>query len=390
MRLLDALLAPLWRGGERLREAQRQLAIATARVEKLEIHHRKLQDRASTLEKKLEDAYAATGVRKTKGDRQRRRILSSRVLRDLLPGRREQVMARAGAIDAAAREARLLEMSDAYRDALAAGTPGAESAVHIRLDSLEWWVPISAADRGWGQRNAATETLPYRGLIHAREVCTGGIMLDLGAHDGGTAIPRVILGDVDACYCAEPDPTNYACLVANIVANGLRGFVLPDRIALGGREGSARLVRHKSARGHHVVTGQAGGEDTDRPQDVEVRVRTLDGWVSDLGIDPRAISFVKSDIQGYELQMLTAAPRLLERRHIAWQLEFAPRLLIAAGGSPRDFYALLQRYFTHFIDLSSEAPGERVRPIAEVADALSYVEQQKAPHTDVIVYSATR
>lgn len=322
---------------------------------------------------------------KTEKDYYRRRVLSTAVLKDLLPARREQLHARASADGAEEREARLITASTAYREAVRSADPG-PLAARTELDGLAWWVPVGSDDADLVRRIVAKESLPYRALAHAREVCTGGIMLDLGAHDGSTAIPRVLLGEVEACYCAEPDPLNYACLVANIVENGLRGFVLPDRVAIGARDGSAKLLRTKFSRGHRVLHDEDAGES----EITEIKVRTLDTWLDELGVDPRAISFVKSDTQGYEMQVLLGASRLVSRAHVAWQLEFAPKLMRLAGSDPREFLSLLQQRFTHFIDLNPAARGRRLRPVRDLTSVLDYVESQRLPHTDLIVYAGPR
>jgi FkbM family methyltransferase len=340
------------------------------------------EQRSDRMREKLRALDRVASTRKEQRQQYRRRVPSSGVLKDLLLARRAQVPYRAAARDAAAREARLMERSASYRHAAAgAGPDPGPLARHIELDGLSWWVPVGSDELSAVERVVHKEALPYRALTQGREVCTGGVMLDLGAHDGGTAIPRVVLGEVEACYCAEPDPLNYSCLVANVIQNGLRGFVLPDRVAIGGADRDGRLLRMKASRGHRMLAdGTAVDGDT-----VDVRVRTLDRWIDDLGIDPRAISFVKSDTQGYELQILGGAARLLAQPQIAWQLEVCPRLMLLAGDDPREFVAFLQRHFTHFIDLYVGAPGNRRRQIAELPEAIEYLDRGH-PHTDVIVY----
>ena len=71
----------------------------------------------------------------------------------------------------------------------------------------------------------------------------GGIMLDLGANIGRTSIPRVIIGDVTAAYCAEPDPLNFECMARAVIDDGLRGPAMPDQTAIGDRNGTVRLYR---------------------------------------------------------------------------------------------------------------------------------------------------
>jgi FkbM family methyltransferase len=350
----------------------------------------RLRDQVAALRQKLaaamERVHAAEEERarhQEESRRRRRRMLWSEVLRDLLPVRRAQLPLRAGTRDAPVRDARLRAVSDSYRGAIDGAAAPGELAALTMLDGLRWWVPIPSRNPDVRARYLAKEKLPYLGIVHGREVGIGGIMLDIGAHDGSTAIPRVLLGDVEACYCAEPDSLNYECLVANVVENDLRGLVLPDRIAIGAAEGIARLSQGPTSRGYRVLS-DAGPSDGA----IEVRVRTLDNWIRDLEIDPGAITFVKVDTQGFEVRVLQGAARLLAVRQSAWQLEVSPAMLQAAGNSLTELCALAQHHFTHFIDLSVEAPGKRRRPIGELPEALGYLGREGVRQTDILVYAS--
>ena len=369
----------------RARVAATRERLERAREDRLEVQQRLAESREliETMREKLRAAEQAADRWKREATNHRRRVLSPLVVRDLMSRRRAQLPLRAAARDAGAREGRLIEVSPPYRDLISRGATPA-SARRIELEGLSWWVPLRAMDPETVTRVVNKEALPYRAITQTREFSVGGVMLDLGAHDGSTSIPRVVLGDVEAVYCAEPDPLNYECLVANVVENGMQGFVLPDRVAIGAEDRSGHLFRTKASRGHRVLTEDAESEG----ELVAVRVRTLDGWVDDLGVDPRALSFVKSDTQGYELQVLTGAPRLLAHRQVAWQLEVCPSLMRLAGTDPRDFVAFVQRHFTHFVDLNADAPGKRRRSIASLPEVLEYLAVDGRPHTDVIVYTA--
>jgi FkbM family methyltransferase len=270
------------------------------------------------------------------------------------------------------RERRLLDVSPAYQSNTTTPAAIESVATHSVVDGLSWWVP---------GRTAASR-IPYRVMLQTREVALGGIMLDIGANIGRTAIPRAVMGDAVAAYCAEPDPVTFACLARNVIDNALRGVVLPDQIAISDRNGVATLLRSGASGNFRLLEhGSAARGDV-----VEVPCSTLDAWVDRLQIDLGAVTFVKVDVEGGERRVLLGAPRTLERRHIAWQLEIKPSGLRAAGDEPESLYADLPRWFTHFIDLNRRAPGRRVRPVAELAAALAYLEP--AGKTDVLLFSA--
>jgi FkbM family methyltransferase len=208
-------------------------------------------------------------------------------------------------------------------------------------------------------------------------------MIDIGANIGTTSIPRVVLGDFGWVYAIEPDPANYACLLHNVVINGLRGLVLPDRVAIGDTNGEMTL-RMQATGTHHLVTRASDVSDSER---VTVPCLTLDTWVERMGIDLADVAFIKSDTQGWDARVLAGASRVLSQKHIAWQIEFSPAMLERSGRSMHEVYTLLERHFTHFIDLRSES-GAHVRPTSELRNALAYVGNSRRKYTNVLLYSA--
>jgi FkbM family methyltransferase len=205
-------------------------------------------------------------------------------------------------------------------------------------------------------------------------------MLDIGANVGTTCLPRVMLGHVEQVYAAEPEPANFACLVRNTVRNALEGFVYPDRVAIGDRDGTAHLKISEAIGGHAVV-------DQSQPGTVDVPLRRLDSWLRAQSVDVNAVRFVKIDTQGYEAHVLAGAPQLLAARRAAWQIEFAPSHLRKAGTDPQDLIARLQGDFTHFLELKPASPGPRVHPVGELADALSRITQG---FPEILLYHATQ
>lgn len=313
-------------------------------------------------------------------DRVHRSVLDKDVLRDSLPLRARTLASRTAEPEVAEREQRFRAASSAYAAALA--DQATSEALHrITLDGLTWCVPLVRPDDPVRvERAIRHQDFPYRVIAQTRELAIGGAMLDIGANVGRMCIPRVILGDVSVAYCAEPDPLNYACLTRNVLENGLRGLVLPDRVAVGAATGTTRFERSMSAGGHRMLAEDAPA----KRETIVVPVVTLDDWVARLGIELDRVSFVKVDVQGAEPRVLAGAPRVLAHRHIAWQIEVDPSLLQKGGSSTAELAELVQRHFTHFIDLNRNAPGERVRPVAELPEALGYLDGSRESHTDIL------
>jgi FkbM family methyltransferase len=314
-----------------------------------------------------------------------RRVLEPDVLRGQMPLRWPAARRLAEGEAAVARERRLAAASPAYRAAVdAAGVPLPSSRV-VTLDGLTWTVPLTdPANEVLVARALGHQDFPYRVITQTRDTAIGGVMIDIGANIGRMSVPRVILGDVTAAYCAEPDPLNYTCLVRNARLNGLAGLVLPDHLAIGAAEGTVRLERARSTGGHRVLPeGAATQRDT-----VEVPCLPLDLWVERMGIDLSEVRFIKVDVQGSEVDVLRGAPRTLACRHITWQVEVDLGTLAARGvNAGSDLYPLFQQHFTHFIDLNKERTNGRVRPIGTLVEALDYVSGGSDGRTDVVLFS---
>jgi FkbM family methyltransferase len=264
-------------------------------------------------------------------------------------------------------------VSSAYAAAREQAAP--PDAERVQIDRVIWWVPKDARTEGQlAHRLVHEKRLPFVDLLRTRETISNGTMLDIGANVGLTSVTRALLGDADVVYAAEPAPDNFACLVRAVLDNGLRGVVLPDRVAISDHDGTATLRLSGSIGGHALVAGAKG---------IEVPTLRLDTWVRTLKVDVDAIRYVKIDTQGHEAHVLAGASDLLARPGVVWELEFSPPHLQKAGRDPAALITHLQGVFTHFIDLNPHAPGDRLRPIAELPEALAYLERS---FTNLLVY----
>jgi FkbM family methyltransferase len=285
----------------------------------------------------------------------------------------------------ASREAAFAARSVAYRDAVAnSGDDPPASSACVVVAGLSWWIPKRPGDHdGVAARLEGKGRLPLREILDTRELAVGRVMIDIGANVGTTSITRALLGDFTTVYAAEPDPANYACLVKNVITNRVRGLVLPDRVAIGDSNGDM-LLRTLQSGTHHLVTRSS---DVESNEHVTVPCLTLDTWVDRIGIDLLEVGFIKSDTQGWDVRVLAGAPGVLKHKHIAWQLEFSPPMLQRAGGSVAEAYQSMEEHFTHFIDLRGDS-GARVRPIAQLRDALAPVEAGRRRYTNLLLYTS--
>ena len=374
--------------------------LPSRRIKSLRVDVETLRADIEALKRKANEWKGHADLWKQRAGRKSRRVLNTHVLRQILESRAQTLPARAAIPSREQRETILREVSPAFVAAAREGPSAWGNRAHsMRVFSLNWWMPvIDPRPGGPSAAWIAKQRFPYRALTQTRELAIGGVMLDIGANIGRMSISRVVMGDVVAAYCAEPDPLNYACLVGNIVDNDLTGLLLPDSLAIADRDGTATLRRRSASGGHSVVADDSVVSDPPRGSSnpssedgefIEVPCLTLDTWMARLRVDPDAVTFVKVDVQGFEMRVLQGASGLLAKRHCAWQLELDPALLSAAGTSLAEVCAKVQQHFTHFIDLNGALTGARQRVISELPQGLAYM-NDSPEKTDVLLYCSSR
>jgi FkbM family methyltransferase len=369
----------------RLAKVLRERDAASAAAHKWRLKAERRTERVAELTAAMTALEERVRHTREAASRRRRTGLPREMLAGLLRSRARHAPRLPGDTAAAeAREQRLVDSSPAYRAAVDDEPSRLAFLQRVEVEGLPWWAPCDERVPERADR-VEKQGFPLHAILQTRELALGGVMIDIGANIGRTSIPRVILGDVRAVYAAEPEPRNYACLVQNVIEHGMRGFVLPDQVAIGAGRGEVRLRRSRYPGGHRVLY-----QDTRKPvETVTVPLVPLDEWLDRLHVEREAVSFVKVDTQGSELAVLRGAQSLLARTHIAWQLELDPALLRSAGADVASVLALVERHFTHFVDLGAESAGPTVRSVTELREALTYLEHPRS-RTDILTFSSSR
>lgn len=185
-------------------------------------------------------------------------------------------------------------------------------------------------------------------------------LIDVGAQIGVITIPALARGFVDRAIAVEPDPLNFRLLECNVCLNDLQQTVLCIQAAVT-RYGDCAVMLERSSNNHgdHRISSR-NGHRASHGSVVPVAGVRLDDVVD---APSRENDLVWMDVQGYEVEALLGAPRLLEAG-VPLVLEIWPHGL-AEHDSLSAFPEVLGGY-TSFVDL---ADTERIpRPISAIVD----------------------
>jgi FkbM family methyltransferase len=254
------------------------------------------------------------------------------------------------------------------------------AADRVSVYGVVWWVPRDGRVEGTLSDRLVRGSLPVSEILQTRRFIAPGAMIDIGANVGTTSITRLLLGHVEYVYAIEPDPANCVCLLRTAEDNGLDDRLTVDTIALGSRDGDVAMVRGEHIGAHRLVTPESRSASTA----TMVRAMTLDSWGRWRACDPKRVTFIKCDTQGWEDHILRGAEGWLSHRHITWELELCPRLLDKSGSSLAGICERLQAHFTWFVELRAARWNLRRLPIRDVLTVVERALDKPRNYTNVI------
>jgi len=206
---------------------------------------------------------------------------------------------------------------------------------------------LSVAFRGAGHWEDCDE-LPQLWDQSHRELSSRhkakAVFVDVGANIGSCSLLMLAKGVKTVAF--EPLPANRMYLAESVRRNSFSDLLQLHAVALGSREGTVALFSSPTNAGNTVVEHPIGDDADDgnamRRQRREgghtTRIVTLDQM---LWPDPNkrapVIPLLKLDAQGYEVQVLRGAVRLLQARAIrAIKVELAVHWLHAQNSSAQE------------------------------------------------------
>jgi FkbM family methyltransferase len=222
---------------------------------------------------------------------------------------------------------------------------------------------------------------PYFALCRRHpELFQKGHVLDVGANLGYTsALFSRALSPGFRVFAFEPEKDNFARLEKFIFRNGLASKITPVQNAVGAEPGAARLWLNRSSHAdHRVETGEFHGDAENLVSAENVSMESLDHFCDGLEGD-RSITFIKIDVQGYEIEVCRGMEGVLERNpRAAVSLEYCPGMMKQMGFAPA---ALLEFFRGRGYGLSRLTRAGALEPLA--SDALKKIDAQD-DYTDVL------
>lgn len=172
------------------------------------------------------------------------------------------------------------------------------------------------------------------GLVRLRpDLVRFGNVLDIGANIGFTAtvLANAIVPEYQV-YAFEPEPANFVMLRETASRRALRTKISAVQCAVGGREGHVELWQNLGHPGDHRVITDQFRSAVPGVTGIRVPMITIDQF---LQRHPGPVSFVKIDVQGFELPVCQGMSKTIEANpELTIVLEYAPFALRALGFDP--------------------------------------------------------
>lgn len=207
-----------------------------------------------------------------------------------------------------------------------------------------------------------------------------GILVDVGANIGTTALPALLQHGFERAVAIEPEPENVRVLHANAALNCVQ-----DRLDIVAAAASDEAGTVAFGRGKQTRRGWRAGAGSilaaDREDAIEVSLVRIDDELESRRIEPASVGLLWLDVQGQEGHVLAGARSVVEAgRPVVFALR--PGKLRKAGGLD-PLLELVSEHYTYVADLRAEE--DDVRPVSMLSELVA-----SASTTDVLAFGSRR
>lgn len=187
-----------------------------------------------------------------------------------------------------------------------------------------------------------------------------GFFFDIGANIGTTSIY------VKKCWpelnviAFEPGKKNYDLFRANCILNGVEDCHIVN-MGLGSQPSDGFLFYRSYNPGGSMVVSKKSEIATEH-----VTIGVLDDYMTKNTIDPREVSFIWMDTEGFEADIIVGAKELLSKRKVPLVHEFDPQIYKDRGVS-EEYLNIMKSTYTHFFDVNDKENGQfKIKSVDEL------------------------
>lgn len=217
----------------------------------------------------------------------------------------------------------------------------------------------------------------YRLTRQHPEFFKRGDVLDVGANIGYTAcVFAQAVSKGSRVYAFEPDSVTFETLKKVLTWKGAGGAVCAIASAVGREEGKLRFWHNEShSADHRVVTNDFEERSTQALKIVEIAVTSVDAFVEARQLP--AVSFIKIDVQGFELEVCRGMEATLNRfPEMGVCFEYSPQSMKELGFDADELleFFLSRDYRLYLLDRSGLTPARGPAAIHSFAEGDSYAD----------------
>lgn len=174
-------------------------------------------------------------------------------------------------------------------------------------------------------------------------LAAGDCFVDIGANVGLFSLYAAKkVGPAGTVISFEPSKVTYDRLLENIQLNNFNN-VKPFKLGLSDKE--AVLELNISENGFEAWNTFIQSADSKFSRKEEVLVKPFDKFLEENNIDIDKIALIKLDVEGFEINVLKGASKLLSRENApVFMVEYTDANAVAAGHCCHEIYKLLNEY----------------------------------------------